>query len=76
MKIKVVLLFLLAFYSVNTQAQQIEWMSLAEAIEAQKIAPKKIFMDVYTDWCGPFSIADSRNIIRSLPLKVNFIFFS
>mgnify|MGYP002629418094 FL=1 len=58
MKIKVVLLFLLAFSSVNTQAQQIEWMSLAEAIEAQKVAPKKIFMDVYTDWCGPCKLLD------------------
>ena len=28
------------------QAQEIKWMTLAEALEAQKIAPKKIFMDV------------------------------
>ena len=39
-------------------AQQIQWMTLAEAIEAQKVNPKKIFMDVYTDWCGPCKLLD------------------
>ena len=40
------------------QAQNIEWMTLAQAIEAQKIEPKKIFMDVYTNWCGPCKLLD------------------
>jgi thioredoxin-related protein len=39
-------------------AQEIQWMNLAEAIEAQKKEPKKIFMDVYTDWCGPCKLLD------------------
>jgi thioredoxin-related protein len=30
----------------------IKWMSLKEAQEAIKKQPKKIFVDVYTDWCG------------------------
>lgn len=30
----------------------VKWMSLQEALEKQKTHPKKIFMDVYTDWCG------------------------
>lgn len=30
----------------------VEWMSLAEALEKQKTSPKKIFVDIYTDWCG------------------------
>jgi len=36
------------------QSQEIEWLSWQEATErAQKDAnPKKIFVDVYTDWCG------------------------
>ena len=40
------------------QAQNIEWISLAQAMEAQKKEPKKIFMDVYTDWCGPCKLLD------------------
>jgi thioredoxin-related protein len=38
--------------------QEIQWMSFAEALEAQKKAPKKIIMDVYTDWCGPCKLMD------------------
>src|SRR5210317_2554558 len=48
--------FLLGFS--NVFAQNIEWMTLAEAMEAQKKEPKKIFMDVYTDWCGPCKLLD------------------
>lgn len=32
--------------------EKIAWMSFEEAIEANKKAPKKLFIDVYTDWCG------------------------
>ena len=35
------------------QAQEIKWMTMNEALAAQKKVPKKIFMDVYTTWCGP-----------------------
>ena len=58
MKIKLLVLFILSF--VGTYAQQIEWMSLAEALEAQKKEPKKIFMDVYTTWCGPCKLLDKK----------------
>jgi len=30
----------------------INWMSWEEAQEAMKTEPKKMFIDVYTDWCG------------------------
>lgn len=36
----------------------INWMSMDEALEAQKKEPKKIFMDVYTTWCGPCKMLD------------------
>ena len=35
------------------EAQEIKWMTFDEAIAAQKKKPKKIFIDVYTNWCGP-----------------------
>ena len=31
---------------------QIKWMTMQEAVDANKTVPKKIFFDVYTDWCG------------------------
>lgn len=30
----------------------IKWMGFEEAVAASKKKPKKIFIDVYTDWCG------------------------
>ncbi|MFV8225050.1 thioredoxin family protein [Christiangramia aquimixticola] len=45
--------------SVSTlQAQEIKWMSMNEALKAQKAKPKKIFVDAYTTWCGPCKLLD------------------
>ena len=48
----------LIFNSNLVLAQKIQWMSFSEAQEAQKKEPKKIFMDVYTEWCGPCKLLD------------------
>ncbi|WP_299338667.1 thioredoxin fold domain-containing protein [uncultured Psychroserpens sp.] len=40
------------------QVQEINWMSFEEALAAQKKNPKKIMMDVYTNWCGPCKMLD------------------
>jgi thioredoxin-related protein len=32
--------------------QEIKWISFEDAVELQKTKPKKIIVDVYTDWCG------------------------
>ena len=33
-------------------AQKINWMTFEEAVKLNETAPKKIFIDMYTDWCG------------------------
>ena len=48
-------LLLLLSLTVSTNAQEkIQWMSIEEAyaLTLTEEAPKKIFIDVYTDWCG------------------------
>ena len=53
--------FLLAtvlFFAVQVHAQEINWVSLEEAVALQKKNPKKIMMDVYTNWCGPCKMLD------------------
>ena len=52
------LMMVLVFVSFTFQAQEIKWMSMNEALAAQKKQPKKIFMDAYTDWCGPCKLLD------------------
>ncbi len=56
MKKYLLFVFLLAMGA--SQAQGIKWMTMNEALEAQKKEPKKIFMDVYTTWCGPCKLLD------------------
>lgn len=38
----------------QARAQQVEWLTFQEATELARTEanPKKIFIDVYTDWCG------------------------
>ena len=36
----------------TSEAQDIKWMTWEEAVAANGKAPRKIFVDVYTDWCG------------------------
>jgi len=48
----IALLFvLLGLYSF-AQDDQINWVSFEEAVELNKKNPKKILIDIYTDWCG------------------------
>ncbi len=58
MKINIILFAAFILLTTTISSQQIEWLTLAEAMEAQKKIPKKIFMDVYTDWCGPCKLLD------------------
>ena len=55
---KNIIFFLFVLAIGTTQAQQINWMTMEEALSAQKENPKKIFMDVYTTWCGPCKLLD------------------
>jgi thioredoxin-related protein len=40
------------------QGGEIHWMTMEEALTAQKKNPKKIMMDVFTQWCGPCKMLD------------------
>ena len=53
-------LFIMLFtlVSIASIAQQINWVTFEEALKLQKKKPKKIMMDVYTNWCGPCKMLD------------------
>jgi|TARA_B100001142_G_scaffold302966_1_gene329906 thioredoxin-related protein len=53
--------FLYIYFFLNillVNAQEINWISLEEAVKLQKENPKNIIMDVYTNWCGPCKLLD------------------
>ena len=64
MRKSIILLLLTVFIVANNEAQEINWVTLEEAIELQKDNPKKIMMDVYTSWCGPCKMLD-RNTFQN-----------
>jgi len=37
----------------TAKATKINWLTLEEAQELNKTNPKKIMVDLYTEWCGP-----------------------
>jgi len=55
----IIAFFLLTSF-IDVKAQEIKWLSLEQALKAQKVVPKKIFMDVFTKWCGPCKILDNK----------------
>jgi thioredoxin-related protein len=40
------------FAQEETTKQEIKWLTFEEAMLLNEKEPKKIFIDVYTDWCG------------------------
>ncbi|MCB0736040.1 MAG: DUF255 domain-containing protein [Bacteroidetes bacterium] len=43
---------------------KITWMTLEEAQEAMKKEPKKLYVDVYTDWCGWCKVQDRKTFVN------------
>ena len=48
------ILFCATAVSQNTEnaSESIHWLSFQQVVELNKTVPKKIFIDMYTEWCG------------------------
>lgn len=52
---RIILIFLGYFLSLNlvqSQLAPLKWYSIEEAEKLNSMVPKKMIIDVYTDWCG------------------------
>ncbi len=68
---KIITLFIAFLSFAFVSAQEIKWMSMDEALAAQAKKPKKIFVDMYTNWCGPCKMLDKNTF--SNPDVANYI---
>lgn len=68
---KIILILSLVSIMASAGAQEIKWMKIEEAVAAAQKTPKKIFIDVYTDWCGWCRRMDQTTF--SNPVIANYI---
>jgi len=56
-----------AFINENVEAEEspVNWMSFEEAVEKSKTEKKKVFIDVYTDWCGWCKVMDKNTFSQA-----------
>jgi len=53
-------------FSLTVQGQEVKWYTFEEAIELNKKEPRKIMVDVYTDWCGWCKVMDRNTFSDSI----------
>lgn len=67
----------MSFGCLSIQAQEIQWLSMNEALAKQQEHPKKIMIDLYTTWCGPCKMLDKNTFSNpKLAKYVNANFYA
>jgi len=69
--LSVLAIFFLSQLQAKAQEKKINWVTIEEAQELHKKNPKKIFVDIYTDWCSWCKRMDAETF--SHPLIVDYI---
>lgn len=46
--------------AIPSENEAVKWMTFEEAVQKSKIEKRKIFIDVYTDWCGWCKVMDKK----------------
>ncbi len=56
----------LSTYSQGDVSQGVKWYTIEEAFKLNQMQPRKIMVDVYTDWCGWCKVMDKKTFSHSV----------
>lgn len=74
------ILFIIAALNSNSFAQEapaVKWYSIEEVQELVKKDPRKIYIDMYTDWCGWCKVMDKKTFTdKGISEKLNTNFYA
>lgn len=54
------------FIALNLSAQEVNWLTFEEAVELNSKEPRKIMIDVFTDWCSWCKVMDKNTFSHSV----------
>ncbi|MDR1340278.1 MAG: DUF255 domain-containing protein [Prevotellaceae bacterium] len=62
----------LSFFAFNRASEKakVKWMKFEDAVEASKKEPRKIFVDIYADWCGWCKVLDRDTFSDAVVAKI------
>ncbi len=60
----------LATFAQESHEGAVKWMSFEQALEKSKTEKRKIFIDVYTDWCGWCKVMDKNTFSEPQVAKI------
>ncbi len=63
--------------SIAQEIQQVKWYTIEEVQELVKNEPRKIYIDMYTDWCGWCKVMDKKTFTdESIANHLNTSFYA
>jgi len=57
------------FAQTNKTPEKIHWYSFEDVVKQEAIKPKKVFMDIFTDWCGWCKVLDKSTFTNPVIIK-------
>lgn len=79
--ISIFYIVLFSSFKINNKPEELTWITFEEAVALQAKEPRKILVDVYTDWCGwckkmdKYTYTDT-SVINNLKTKYYLVKFN